>query len=171
MQINGKSFRPQPQAVTIKASNGEEVILTVTPLPVGYHERDRALFPEPIPPSQFVVGHGGKVMRDPSGKAITEENDRDPGYQAAMLRLFRAKAARLIYVALRDDATVAWDAAPEDDQLTAQTATEAYAAIADELESAGFGPAQLLALSRLINEVSGNTGSEAVEAAIGTFRA
>lgn len=171
MQINGKSFRPQPQAVTIKASNGEEVILTVTPLPVGYHERDRALFPEPIPPSHFVTGHGGKVLRDQAGKPVTEENERDSAYQAAMLRLFRAKAARLIYVGLRDDPNVEWEAGPADDQLTQQDATDAYVAVADELESAGFGPAQLLGLSRLINEVSGNTGSQAVEDAIGAFRA
>lgn len=171
MKIAGKTYRPESSGYTIVAANGQPVDLLLAPLPLGFKDQEIDLLPIPQPPMALLKDGSGKLLRE-NGKPIPapDENNRD--YQKKLQRLFRARAARLLFFGLSKDARVAWEKAPsEAAESDPSTALREYADLAEELESCGFGNAQLLELAKEVNRISGNTASEAVEVAIGTFRA
>lgn len=170
MKVAGKCYKAAPRPHLVRAANGEEVELTIAPLPTGFLDMERTLLPEPRAPQRLATAPNGKLLRE-NGRPVPVPDEADPRYQEAMLATFRARGARILYAGLQADPSVAWETTvPPEAESNPDTAREVYGALAAELEASGFGPVQLIELAKAINELSGNRASENVEAALGTFR-
>lgn len=149
MKIHGQSGSEACTAqVEIPRPDGDALVLTLRPLPLGFHRRlrERHVVP-PTPPTRVVRDSGGKPVRDENGLAVVTADDNDSQYLSD-LELYHQRVAVLAAAeSLKADPHVEFEtqppASPEDWPQYAD-------ALYREFERAGWSPGDLI---RLCDEI------------------
>lgn len=166
MKIGGKTYEAKRTPISVPTLSGENVILTIEPLPPGFMEQEPEIIPEPKVPHRWATkpGNQKKLLRD-QGKPIAVQDEENPRYQQARYRMTRARVARAIYTSLQNDDAVAFETVRSEQQ----SMTAYFYAIAEELEACGIGLGAQMTLFEAILELSGLNVKEAVDEGLGTF--
>lgn len=151
MKINGQSLSSRfTRSVELPRADGSVLILTLQPLPLGFHRRlrEHQVIP-PSPPTRIARDSTGKPLRDAAGLAVVMADEQDSRYREE-LEVYHQRVAVLVLV----------EALQSDPQIELETVRPAgdwrgYAdAVYAELEQAGWSAGDLLYLCRIVSEMS-----------------
>jgi len=178
MKLNGKTYQAPLRPLELVMLSGHKVVLTIAGLPADHQEVTADLLPEPAPPRDVARTGTRAVVRDPKNQQpVLYENPHDPAYQMALARSFKARMARTVRVALREDRSVEWSK-PEPDWGAIGDVAERRRAALDfyleqnaEMLEAGLGQHQLIAVLQATAELSGAAASDMEARAAATFPA
>lgn len=110
MKFSGRALSLDSTTVPITRTDGTELALTVTALPIGTDDRLRAMLTKPVPRlSGFARDEHGKHIRDEDGRLVPAYNLQDPAYQDQLAKYNRLYSVLMIREGLRDDPTIAWE--------------------------------------------------------------
>ncbi|WP_437186938.1 hypothetical protein SH668x_000309 [Planctomicrobium sp. SH668] len=169
MKFNGKTLT---QSITVQFAlsrgNGDPLLVTLKPLPLGFNERlrTRGIAP-PVPPTKIARDSGAKPIRDPNGIAITMLDKLDPAFVEAMERYHRCVAVLSVVESLRGDSQLTFDSEPP-----TSNRGEDWIRFADslheEMVDGGFTAGDLIRLFKEVCRLS-NLLDEHVAVARGNF--
>lgn len=172
MKIAGKKFEVTNQkTVRLKrtAANEaeQEIVLIVSPLPMGYNVKYRptGLATEPRVPIRYEKTEGGRVLTDEDGDPIGVPDYQDERYQKKSSAYSRRLMAIQMVEILRNDPNVEWEtAAPSikrqdgDTEDKYQNDWMEYAtSIATEIEDAGFTDSEVAYLIKSASQLELDT--------------
>lgn len=140
MKIGGKSLVKRATTTVSIVRDKEIFELTITSLPLGWHDTviSQRLVP-PVPPETFVKDESGRIVKSASKAIQTKPDYTNPEYRAkANLWQLRYNALAVCDL-LRDDTQVTWDAAPPDVKTGTAQEWEVFAdQLVSELNGNGF---------------------------------
>lgn len=136
MKILGQeTLSTYTMAMTLPRPDGRELILKVSPLPLGFHCR---LFSRgitaPVPPKKVARDSQGRPIKDRSGLAVLMQDDHASEYLAESARYQQRLAALMVYEGLRHDSTISFEASPPESGDWNQFAED----LCEEFESANW---------------------------------
>jgi len=165
VKVNGKKLSGVARReVHLPRPDGEDLVLTVEALPLGYEEKVAAELPAPRAPRKLVQ-RNGRWVKGADGRPLHEVDEGDPDYLAAARRVARLQAVAFLVRGLAADPSVEWEADPE---LRDRDTEGYYETIHGELQEAGLTTGDVKALLDAILELSG-ARAEAVEEAREAF--
>ena len=155
MKISGRTIdQIVSQPVLLPRPGSEPVLLQLTPLPLGFHQRlrDRGIVP-PTVPSRIGRDSQGRPLRDAQGTAILVRDPQQPEYLLELERYHQRVAVLAVAEALRADENVTFDAVlprSHDADEWRQYADTLFA----EMERSGLTAGDLVLLCREICRLS-----------------
>jgi hypothetical protein len=150
------SDTPTTSLYSLPRPDGSSWTFQLSPLPLGFQRRlhERGLSP-PLPPLQIVRDSQGKPVRDASGLALTQANDRDPGYRSESEQHHQRVAVLALVEALRHDRFISFNTLPPPADTRDRVLWISYAdAIYQELAEVGFSDGDLIHLCGEICRIS-----------------
>jgi len=136
MKIQGQTpAATYTKTIALPRPDGSEWILSITPLPLGFHRRlhERGIV-SPAPPRRVARDSNGQPLKDRSGLAVMMQDDHDAGYQAEVVRHQQELAALMVFEGLRHDPGIEFETQPPSEGTWQPFA----AALCDEFEAAGW---------------------------------
>ena len=128
---------------TVKFYRGQkEYTLKVCPPSMGLAESIAPYLTSPTPPTKPMIKANGLPAVGADGKVIQEADMDDPGFQAAMLQVYKRKLAVELKDALREDAEVTVQTV-EPEVFSKDSFTEYADSLWAEIVEAGFTEAEL----------------------------
>lgn len=152
MRIEGQEkLGDYSQEIRLPRPGGSDLVLTVTPLPLGFHRRLRQHgINSPVPPRRVARDSQQKPLRDERGQALFVEELQDSVYLDA-LELYHQRVAVLVLVeGLKADSRVEFSTKAPLEGDWAEYADQLY----EELEQAGFCAGDMIFLCREIGKLS-----------------
>ncbi|REJ71574.1 MAG: hypothetical protein DWQ34_06115 [Planctomycetota bacterium] len=143
--------------------NGEELALTMRPLPLGFSQRlrQRGIAP-PSPPRRVARDSSGRAIRDESGLAVMVADEQDAEYGLALEAYHRRVAVLAVAESLQADAQIEFESGAPD----GNAGWEAYAdSLFAEMEESGFTAGDLVQLCTFVCRLSNLTGEHLTQAA------
>ena len=165
MRIDGVDMARDTMEVKLPRRKGEDVVLEIVALPLGFNDVMNRELIEPRPPQKgWAKDAKGSTVRDGKGLPIPDYQLDDPAYLEAERLHRRRSNVLMIAEALSKDKKVHFDAKRE-----AFESTEAYCdALYDEMLAVGFSLGDMMILIREITRVS-NIGVEAIQDTVKAF--
>ena len=169
MKVGGKQAGVLPTRMVRVTRGGDDVVgaevfeFKVTGLPFGSEEETARLLPGPKMPMRQAT-KDGKLARDHKGLPIMEPDPDDPEYVAETKRVNRLQSVRLLYLSLKGDPAVEFEATRD----TCQSEEEFCEKILAELRAFPLTMGEVLSLVHAMQEISGMSREE-LEAARAAF--
>lgn len=149
MKLAGSPMRERfTRTVELPRPDGRTLLLTLRPLPLGYHARlrERGIAP-PVPPRRVARDAQGRPIRDERTMAVLVADEHDPAHLAALDRYHHRVAALVVAEALAADPRIEFETpVPAEDRGWPEYAD----ALCAEFAEAGFSDGDL---ARLCGEV------------------
>ena len=153
MKINGRSANgAAAQQISLPRAGSEPLLLTLRPLPLGFHRRlrERGIV-SPLPPTRVARDSAGKPIRDSQGLAVLVADESDADYREQRERYHQRVAVLMVAEALQADATIEFDRRPSE----SETDWHHYADdLYREFEQAGFSAGDLIYLCEEVCRLS-----------------
>ncbi len=156
MKIGGKALVSRTKAEIQVNRAGEKYTMTITSLPVGWHDMVVAKrLIQPQPPEMFVTDSNGSIVRLANKTIQTKPNFNDPAYREKADVWQRRYNSLAVCDLLREDETVTWESVPPDEKSGTAAEWEAFAdGLFTELNVAGFTDSDIEQILTLGREIS-----------------
>ena len=172
MRIHGQAFAESyTRRVELPRPDGSSILLTLSPLPLGFHRQlHRWGIVPPQPPTRVARDSAGKPMRDEQGLAVLLADQRDPGYVEQLELYYQRVAVLVLAESLKADPNVTFETPrPEEGRERGRSPhAEDWSRYADalyeELNGAGFSAGDLIWLCNQIAGMSNLAGGHLQEA-------
>lgn len=168
MKIRGAEITARATRDCIIPRGGNDaLVLRCEALPLDYANQLERLFPDPVPPREFVRDNRQKIVRDPETKvAIMEENVRDPDFVAKRSLNQNRQSMYLVWFTLRGCADVEFETPKTHD--FAKDPVAFVDALWEELKASGFSLGDVLLITQAAMDAS-NVSAAEVEKARASF--
>ena len=171
MKIGNKTLQLDTMDLVLERRNGDDIVLKLTALPLGFDNLMEEQIPSPTPPAKGFCrtkGERGKLIKDArTGAPMPKYDYQNKAYKSAERLCTRRQGCLMVYHGLRNDKEVTWDA-PLAKLETEEKFVELTDAVYEEMKSAGFSLGDLNRIAGAISEIS-NLNSEEIESVSESF--
>ncbi|QDT67063.1 hypothetical protein [Calycomorphotria hydatis] len=156
MKINGQPLPATFQTnFALPRPDGTRLVLTLTPLPLGFHNRLRSRgILAPSAPVRVARDSNGKPLRDEAGLAIMLVDDQDSAYRQEIELYHQRIATLIVSESLQHDQKIEFETPTPVDDDWKRYADKLFR----ELERSGFSAGDLILLCEEISRMSNLTG-------------
>ncbi len=153
MKIQGQTVQKKyHKTIMLNRPDGENLELTISPLPLGFHTRlrEQGIIP-PAPPTRIARDSSGRPVRDSQGMAVVVSEENDQEFQIEFEKYHQRVAVIAAAEALEGDPNIEFESKkPGSKESWVEYADELY----QEFEEAGFSAGDLISLCQEICRLS-----------------
>lgn len=163
MKIAGRGEKPFAQKIVVELDTTEGALpLSITPLPLDFHERLEKKIPSPSPPKKgYMRDKRGRFIKDSiTGRPIMEFSEEDVEYKAKLALCQKRQSIAMVMEGLKEEENIEFGTKEAD----CKDYSEYIDKIGQELKEAGLAIGQLIQLQEAVNRASGIKKEEVDEA-------